>query len=123
MVNSDEHLNMKNGKKICWNYRKGRCRFGSNCSFAHDSDLNEKPVEETDKDALKDEANQNKILQRGIQLTQKVSDSSATISSNGKKRNRPGLSESIVPSKRVLKAYSYQKQSSFKSNSNQRKLT
>lgn len=27
------------GKKICWNYRKGRCRFGHNCKFAHDSDL------------------------------------------------------------------------------------
>lgn len=28
-----------NGRKICWNYRKGRCRFGSNCVFAHDSEL------------------------------------------------------------------------------------
>lgn len=24
---------------MCWNFRKGRCRFGSNCTFAHDSDL------------------------------------------------------------------------------------
>ena len=30
---------MINGKKICWNYRKGRCRFGHNCTFAHDSDI------------------------------------------------------------------------------------
>jgi hypothetical protein len=30
---------MINGRKICWNYRKGRCRFGHNCTFAHDSDL------------------------------------------------------------------------------------
>jgi len=28
-----------NGKKICWNYRKGRCRFGHNCVFGHDSDV------------------------------------------------------------------------------------
>ncbi|GAB6030128.1 hypothetical protein CHUAL_005807 [Chamberlinius hualienensis] len=28
-----------NGKQVCWNYRKGRCRFGHNCKFAHDSDL------------------------------------------------------------------------------------
>lgn len=27
-----------NGKKICFNHRKGRCRFGHNCKFAHDSD-------------------------------------------------------------------------------------
>lgn len=30
---------MINGKKICWNYRKGRCRFGHNCKYAHDSDI------------------------------------------------------------------------------------
>jgi hypothetical protein len=29
---------MINGKKICWNNRKGRCRFGHNCKFAHDTD-------------------------------------------------------------------------------------
>lgn len=33
-----------NGRKICWNYRKGRCRFGSNCVFAHDSELLQKNV-------------------------------------------------------------------------------
>lgn len=40
-VDTDNNLQMKNGKKICWNYRKGRCRFASNCTFAHDSDLHE----------------------------------------------------------------------------------
>lgn len=29
---------MVNGKKICWSHRKGRCRFGHNCKFAHTSD-------------------------------------------------------------------------------------
>lgn len=38
-VDSEEHTKVKNGKKICWNFRKGRCRFGSNCTYAHDSDL------------------------------------------------------------------------------------
>lgn len=33
-----------NGRKICWNYRKGRCRFGANCVFAHDSELLQKSV-------------------------------------------------------------------------------
>ncbi len=27
------------GKKVCWNFRKGRCRFGHKCTFAHDSDV------------------------------------------------------------------------------------
>jgi len=28
-----------NGKKVCWNYRKGRCRHGHRCTFAHDNDM------------------------------------------------------------------------------------
>jgi hypothetical protein len=28
-----------NGKTVCWQYRKGKCRFGHNCKFAHDSDI------------------------------------------------------------------------------------
>lgn len=31
-----------NGRKICWNYRKGRCRFGAKCVFAHDCELLQK---------------------------------------------------------------------------------
>lgn len=34
-----EELRTIGGKKICWNFRKGRCRFGHNCTFAHDSDI------------------------------------------------------------------------------------
>ncbi|XP_033237288.1 uncharacterized protein [Drosophila pseudoobscura] len=39
MVNNDTHVQLKNGRKICWNFRKGRCRFGTSCQYAHDSDL------------------------------------------------------------------------------------
>jgi len=40
MTNRPEDMTKSiEGKKICWNYRKGRCRFGSKCTFAHDSDL------------------------------------------------------------------------------------
>ncbi|XP_057370060.1 uncharacterized protein LOC130691166 [Daphnia carinata] len=37
-----------NGRKVCWNYRKGRCRFGSNCVFAHDSELLQKKQKQVD---------------------------------------------------------------------------
>ncbi|KAI9564807.1 hypothetical protein GHT06_008548 [Daphnia sinensis] len=37
-----------NGRKICWNYRKGRCRFGSDCVFAHDSELLQKKQKQVD---------------------------------------------------------------------------
>lgn len=39
MVDSENHILQKNGRKICWNNRKGRCRFGNKCKYAHDSDL------------------------------------------------------------------------------------
>lgn len=28
-----------NGKKICWNYRKRKCYLGTQCPYAHDSDV------------------------------------------------------------------------------------
>lgn len=85
---------MKNGKKICWNYRKGRCRFGSNCSYAHDSDLH------IAKDAS------------GAQMEQQLNATDGGASANHKStkaltttKKRPGLSDSIIPSKKVIKAY------------------
>lgn len=58
-VATEEHTQTKNGKKICWNYRKGRCRFGSNCTFAHDSDLHK-----NDDILEQEEANKNKQVHK-----------------------------------------------------------
>ena len=52
------------GKRICWNYRKGRCRFGHNCKYAHDSDI-QKTQEQLD--AEKDVARgQSVVCQSGV---------------------------------------------------------
>ncbi len=42
---------MIDGKKVCWMYRKGRCRQGSKCSFAHDNDVKTDRVVEIKYDA------------------------------------------------------------------------
>ena len=39
MTSKQEDSKTLRGKKICWNFRKGRCRFGSKCTFAHDNDV------------------------------------------------------------------------------------
>nr|BAH72295.1 ACYPI009868 [Acyrthosiphon pisum] len=39
MVPAKDHLTKVNGKNICWMNKKGRCRFGNKCKFAHDSEL------------------------------------------------------------------------------------
>lgn len=54
MVESEDHLIQKNGRKICWNNRKGRCRFGNKCKYAHDSDL---VMERTDTGAKSQQVN------------------------------------------------------------------
>ena len=40
MTTKQEDQTRKIGsRKICFNFRKGRCRFGHKCTFAHDSDV------------------------------------------------------------------------------------
>lgn len=89
-VDTDVHTQMKNGKKICWNYRKGRCRFGSNCTYAHDSDLH---------------VNDNNLLQNDAGSSQTSNDEKSKKSL----KKRPGLSDSIVPSKKVMQTYNSMK--------------
>lgn len=81
MVSAKEDVRTINGKKICWNYRKGRCRFGHNCVYAHDSDL-QKDGEE--------------VVPGQVVLNKKV---------EKQKRKRPGLTQGLVPGKKVMKEY------------------
>ncbi|XP_033246591.1 uncharacterized protein LOC117187832 [Drosophila miranda] len=91
MVNNDTHLQLKNGRKICWNFRKGRCRFGTSCQYAHDSDL-----------AMTEETPPKNSFEP-VQAVQVVKDTG-----NTNPRKRPGLGDGLEPGKRVMK--SYQKQ-------------
>lgn len=83
---------MKNGKKICWNYRKGRCRFGSNCAYAHDSDLHVSNDGTTTTTAM-------------MQTTTSQIQSDGIIKTKLSNKKRSGLGDSIVPSKKVMKSY------------------
>ncbi|XP_048476759.1 uncharacterized protein si:ch211-113e8.11 [Rhincodon typus] len=72
------------GSKICLAYRKdGRCRYGSNCRFAHDSDLPD--------------------YRPGPASTSTQENSEEPPSKSGKRR--PGLSPTLVPPKRSMKNY------------------
>jgi hypothetical protein len=105
MTPTKEETTMINGKRICWNYRKGRCRFGHNCKFAHDSDLH-RSVEFVD-DNLPEQvilAQHTPGGTRGSDVT--IADSDEVVR---KKKKRPGLSDSIVPGKKVMKMYLKQK--------------
>lgn len=97
-VDTDEKTRVKNGKKICWNYRKGRCRFGSKCTFAHDSDLHN----------INDAAMEDK--REAVAMIQSSGNGAVEkMSSQSNGRKRPGLSNTIIPSKKVIKQYNLQK--------------
>jgi CCCH-type zinc finger len=83
MTTDDAHLKMKNGKKICWNHRKGRCRFGTSCTFAHSSDLN---------------------------VTSDVNaEPNETEKGEKPKKKRPGMCDNLTPGKKIMKMYTAQK--------------
>uniref|UniRef100_A0A182WLL6 C3H1-type domain-containing protein n=1 Tax=Anopheles minimus TaxID=112268 RepID=A0A182WLL6_9DIPT len=89
-------------RKVCWSYKKGRCRFGSKCNFAHDSDLilrKELPTEAGSENEQDAGAN--------------TADESVTVTVKKPyppdRKKRPGLSRDLVPPKKVLKMYHKEK--------------
>ncbi|XP_055606890.1 uncharacterized protein LOC129754705 [Uranotaenia lowii] len=110
MIDPEHEINEQK-RKICWSYRKGRCRFGSQCNFAHDSDLILR------KDMFGSTSAEDQETGEGEQVCdQKVGQNllkKKPITLNNKKK-RPGLSRELVPPKKVLKMYHREKISSGK---------
>lgn len=94
MISTD--VRTVNGKKICWNYRNKKCRFGHNCKYAHDSDL------QTPGPADVVENKFHQANTQGFDIIEEV-----TIKASAKKR--PGLGETVTPGKKVMKRYYNQK--------------
>ncbi|XP_071521020.1 uncharacterized protein [Panulirus ornatus] len=92
-----------NGKKICWNYRKGRCKFGHKCKYAHDSDIS---LPSDSKEAQNSNVNSTTAtLPYGDQGSQVLVAEPNVDELTTKKKKRPGLSDGIVPGKKVQKLY------------------
>ncbi|KAH0553270.1 putative uncharacterized protein DDB_G0272194 [Cotesia glomerata] len=112
---------MINGRKICWNYRKGRCRFGHNCTFAHDSDLHRSAAElEAIRTPQETVICQTHFNNQKIYYLNSDHDDNSKDNDNDddeidqennqmvKRKKRPGLSQSLIPGKKVLKMYKAQ---------------
>ncbi|XP_063377911.1 uncharacterized protein LOC134665052 [Cydia fagiglandana] len=113
MVPGKANTQMINGKKICWNYRKGRCRFGHNCKYAHDSDI-QKTAEElqAEKQKLKTVVCEGSGTMTSVPPPQVVLDNEEDTwegEADRRKLKRPGLSQGLVPGKKVIKMYKEQK--------------
>lgn len=95
------------GKRICVLYRKdGKCRFGINCKFAHDSDL-QTPGPPTQMHVSLCEETDQIVSVKGsqnLQQEKKEDDSGGLV-----KKRRVGLSNSLIPPKRAMKQYTLQR--------------
>ena len=98
MTPTKDEVKMINGKKICWNFRKGRCRFGHNCKFAHDSDLQKRDADQQDSDQVP--------LPNQVVTDEETEQDSENVKFVRKKR--PGLTQGLVPGKKVMKMYKKQ---------------
>lgn len=105
MVENKDNTLAINGRKICWNYRKGRCRFGHNCKFAHDSDvaLTKEQLEH------KNSVNQfNTIIKMSTDKPPHLLNESNVEEDESpvrKKSKRPGLTQGLKPGKKVMRQY------------------
>jgi len=94
-----------NGKKMCAAYRaKGRCRFGHNCKFAHDSDLTQpaaEPEEATDAGPSRSEL-------AAAYYNRRSGAAPPELEPSDPRKRKPGLARGLLPNKRSRQDYSRQ---------------
>lgn len=94
------------GKRVCVAYRKnGRCRFGIRCKFAHDSDLQQNMAEPTDSDSNNSATDTPACRESAVEREREDGEENQSR----KKKNRVGVSDSLIPPKRALKQYAMQR--------------
>ena len=98
-----------NGKKVCWNFRKGRCRHGHKCSFAHDSDVKSSVVDslyspkyESGAQVSWEKADTRTV--QPLEMEVRVAGEDGEVGEGGVvRKKRPGLSDGLQPSKKAMK--------------------
>ncbi|KAF5308529.1 hypothetical protein FQR65_LT06194 [Abscondita terminalis] len=99
MVNAKDNTQIINGKKVCWNYRKGKCRFGHNCIYAHDSDV------QKNEDKINEENEVRHTVVCQSQDFSKNEEFAETGCKSKQTKKRPGLTQGLVPGKKIMKNY------------------
>ncbi|XP_078487057.1 uncharacterized protein LOC100177538 [Ciona intestinalis] len=90
MVESKDKVTNVGGRKVCWMYRKGRCRFGKKCQMFHDSELREQKT-------IKRPSNQDQPISfedDGFQIQ--------TDQSELPKKKRYGVTNTLAPPNKAL---------------------
>lgn len=104
----------KDKKRICYKFQKGKCRFGDKCRFAHSTN----PTKTTATNQLADNSNEAEATSHiNKQQTSYEPDNEDEDIDNKPKKRRVGVSDSLVPPKRAMKAFEKQKQKQIPWNS------
>jgi len=107
MTRRQEEMKVIDGKKVCWMYRKGRCRQGAKCKFGHDNDVKTDRVVPENKYDVESQISNDKAA-KGAAQPIKFNPNSRREPTPEKeedvmmRKRRPGLSEGLVPSKKAM---------------------
>ena len=107
-VTEIEKRNEIGGKKICWNYRKGKCRKGHRCAFAHDNDI---PLPTSEEDFNEGDKQPQSSVQLGSGYFSHFTEHHTPVDlkdddsymSNLKRKKKYGVNDNLVPPKKALK--------------------
>jgi len=106
---TQNEINQKtiDGKKVCFMFRKGRCRHGHRCSFAHDSDIKSSVAEKLYTPKFDKESQiSNDKMKGGSVAPLQIGDGTnknEDLEEAPRKKWRPGLSNSLEPSKKAMR--------------------
>lgn len=107
MTQNQKNKKTIDGKKVCWMYRKGRCRHGHRCSFAHDSDIQSSMAEKlyTPKYDKESQISSDKMTSGLVAPLQTGDDTmnNDALEEAPRKKWRPGLSNGLEPSKKAMR--------------------
>ncbi|XP_073971654.1 uncharacterized protein isoform X2 [Rhodnius prolixus] len=111
-----QNNNATGSKKVCWMFKNGKCRFGKKCKFSHHMEdacqqqatnsLNnlQDPNKELDNNTIV--SDQTKIIGSNEDLTDNLQENLSDDDNCTKKRKKHlGLTQGLIPSKKVIKMY------------------
>ncbi|KAK9504644.1 hypothetical protein O3M35_010931 [Rhynocoris fuscipes] len=116
-----QNNNTKSNKKICWMFKKGKCRFGKKCKFSHAEDHHTTVTTTVGNTVNQDSSDNNssggcmqetdiKVINENFNSEEELINNSDNEEEYNKKRKKhPGLTQGLIPSKKVIKMYKKQK--------------
>jgi len=107
MTRRQEEMKVIDGKKVCWMYRKGRCRQGARCKFGHDNDVKTDRIAQENKYDADSQISSDKAAKGAAQPLKFNPNERRELTPEKEedvrmRKKRPGLSEGLVPSKKAM---------------------